>query len=163
MAAWKIDAALATGNTVVLKPAEQTPLSALLLGKLLEEVGLPAGVVNIVTGYGDVGAVLSGHPDVDKVAFTGLTGVGKRIVESGKGNLKKVSLELDGKSPNIVFADADIPSAVAGALQGFTLNSGQACGAGTRVYVHEDIYAQFNAALAEAVKELKLGPGVDPA
>lgn len=162
MAAWKIAPALATGNTVVLKPAEQTPQTALLLGKVLEEVGLPAGVVNIVTGYSDVGAVLSGHPDVDKVAFTGSTEVGKKVVESAKGNLKKVSLELGGKSPNIVFADANIPSAVAGALQGFTLNSGQACEAGTRVYVPEDIYDEFNAALAEAAKELKIGPGVDP-
>lgn len=163
MAAWKIAPALATGNTVVLKPAEQTPLTALLLGKLLDEVGVPPGVVNIVTGYGDVGAALSSHPDVDKVAFTGSTEVGKKIVESAKGNLKKVSLELGGKSPNIVFEDADIPSAVAGALQGFTLNSGQACEAGTRVYVHEDIYDEFNAALVEAVKNLNIGPGTDPA
>lgn len=163
MAAWKIAPALATGNTVVLKPAEQTPLTALLLGKLLDEVGVPPGVVNIVTGYGDVGAALSRHPEVDKVAFTGSTEVGKKIVESAKGNLKKVSLELGGKSPNIVFADADIPSAVAGALQGFTLNSGQACEAGTRVYVHEDIYDEFNAALVEAVNNLNIGPGTDPA
>lgn len=162
MAAWKIAPALATGNTIVLKPAEQTPLTALLLGKVLQEVGVPAGVVNIVTGYGDIGAALSSHPDVDKVAFTGSTEVGKKIVESAKGNLKKVSLELGGKSPNIVFADADIPSAVAGALQGFTLNSGQACEAGTRVYVHEDIHDEFNTALAEAVKSLKIGPGIDP-
>lgn len=163
MAAWKIAPALATGNTVVLKPAEQTPLTALLLGKLLDEVGVPPGVVNIVTGYGDIGAALSSHPDVDKVAFTGSTEVGKKIVESAKGNLKKVSLELGGKSPNIVFEDADIPSAVAGALQGFTLNSGQACEAGTRVYVHEDIYDEFNAALVEAVNNLNIGPGTDPA
>lgn len=163
MAAWKIAPALATGNTVVLKPAEQTPLTAMLLGKLLDEVGVPPGVVNIVTGYGDTGAALSSHPDVDKVAFTGSTDVGKKIVESAKGNLKKVSLELGGKSPNIVFADADIPSAVAGALQGFTLNSGQACEAGTRVYVHEDIYDEFNAALVEAVNSLNIGPGTDPA
>ncbi|GAA2045123.1 aldehyde dehydrogenase DhaS [Yaniella flava] len=162
MAAWKIAPALATGNTVVLKPAEQTPLTALLLGKVLKEVGVPPGVVNIVTGYGDIGAALSSHADVDKVAFTGSTEVGKKIVESVKGNLKKVSLELGGKSPNIVFADADIPSAVAGALQGFTLNSGQACEAGTRVYVHEDIYDQFNAQLVEAVKQLNIGPGTDP-
>lgn len=162
MAAWKIAPALATGNTVVLKPAEQTPLTALLLGTILEEAGVPAGVVNIVTGFGDIGAVLSGHADVDKIAFTGSTEVGKKIVESAKGNLKTVSLELGGKSPNIVFADADIPSAVAGALQGFTLNSGQACEAGTRVYVHQDIYEEFNAALAEAVEGLKIGPGTDP-
>lgn len=162
MAAWKIAPALATGNTVVLKPAEQTPLTALLLGQVLMEVGVPAGVVNIVTGYGDIGAVLSNHEDVDKVAFTGSTAVGKKIVESAKGNLKNVSLELGGKSPNIVFADADIPSAVAGAIQGFTLNSGQACEAGTRIYVHEDIYEEFNAALAEQTKALKIGPGNDP-
>ncbi|NWN87686.1 MAG: aldehyde dehydrogenase family protein [Micrococcaceae bacterium] len=163
MAAWKIAPALATGNTIVLKPAEQTPLTALLLGRVLEEAGVPAGVVNIVTGFGDIGAALSSHPDVDKVAFTGSTEVGKKIVESAKGNLKKVSLELGGKSPNIVFDDADIPSAVAGALQGFTLNSGQACEAGTRVYVHDDIYDEFNSALAEAVDGLKIGPGNDPA
>ena len=162
MAAWKIAPALATGNTVVLKPAEQTPLTALLLGKVLEEVGVPAGVVNIVPGFGDIGAVLSSHPDVDKVAFTGSTEVGKKIVESAKDNLKKVSLELGGKSPNIVFEDADIDSAVAGALQGFTLNSGQACEAGTRIYVHEDIYDEFNAALAKAVENLNIGPGNDP-
>ncbi|MDN6680205.1 MAG: aldehyde dehydrogenase family protein [Yaniella sp.] len=163
MAAWKIAPALATGNTVVLKPAEQTPLSALLLGEVLMEAGIPDGVVNIVPGYGDIGAVLSSHADVDKVAFTGSTEVGKKIVESAKGNLKKVSLELGGKSPNIVFADADIPNAVAGALQGFTLNSGQACEAGTRVYVHEDIYDEFNSALAEAVEQLQIGPGNAPA
>src|SRR5699024_8834576 len=162
MAAWKIAPALATGNTVVLKPAEQTPLTALLLGQVLMEVGIPTGVVNIVTGYGDTGAVLSNHGDVDKVAFTGSTAVGKKIVESAKGNLKNDSLELGGKSPNIVFADADIPSAVAGAIQGFTLNSGQACEAGTRIYVHEDIYEEFNAALAEQIKALKIGPGNDP-
>lgn len=162
MAAWKIAPALATGNTVVLKPAEQTPLTALLLGKLLLEVGVPEGVVNIVPGYGDIGAVLSSHADVDKVAFTGSTEVGKKIVESAKDNLKKVSLELGGKSPNIVFADADIPSAVAGALQGFTLNSGQACEAGTRIYVHADIYDEFNNALADATKGLNIGPGNDP-
>ena len=162
MAAWKVAPALATGNTIVLKPAEQTPLTALLLGKLLDEVGVPSGVVNIVPGYGDIGAALSSHPDVDKVAFTGSTEVGKKIVESAKDNLKKVSLELGGKSPNIVFEDADIPSAVAGALQGFTLNSGQACEAGTRVFVHKDIYDEFNEALADAVKRLKVGPGNDP-
>ncbi|MDN6747842.1 MAG: aldehyde dehydrogenase family protein, partial [Brevibacterium sp.] len=162
MAAWKIAPALATGNTLVLKPAEQTPLTALLLGQIMVEAGVPAGVVNIVTGYGDAGAALSGHEDVDKVAFTGSTDVGKKIVNAASGNLKKVSLELGGKSPNIVFEDADIPSAVGGVLQGFTLNSGQACEAGTRVYVHEKIYAEFNQALAEQVRALKVGPGNDP-
>ena len=162
MAAWKVAPALATGNTLVLKPAEQTPLTALLLGQIMVEAGVPAGVVNIVTGYGDAGAALSGHEDVDKVAFTGSTEVGKKIVNSASGNLKKVSLELGGKSPNIVFEDADIPSAVGGVLQGFTLNSGQACEAGTRVYVHEKIYDEFNQALAEQVRALKVGPGNDP-
>jgi phenylacetaldehyde dehydrogenase len=109
MAAWKLGPALATGNTVVLKPAEQTPLSALRLGELLEKAGLPPGVVNIVTGYGETaGAALAAHPDVDKVAFTGSTEVGKLIVQASAGNLKKVSLELGGKSPNIIFGDADL-------------------------------------------------------
>ncbi|WP_068396696.1 aldehyde dehydrogenase family protein [Kribbia dieselivorans] len=162
MAAWKLAPALATGNTIVLKPAEQTPLSALLLGQILEEAGVPAGVVNIVTGFGDAGAALSGHDDVDKVAFTGSTEVGKLIVDAAQGNLKKVSLELGGKSPNIVFADADIPAAVAGSLMGFTFNSGQACESGTRIFVHEDIYDAFSQALADATAGLKVGPGNDP-
>ena len=162
MAAWKLAPALATGNTIVLKPAEQTPLSALMLGQILEEAGVPAGVVNIVTGFGDAGAALSGHDDVDKVAFTGSTEVGKLIVDAAQGNLKKVSLELGGKSPNIVFADADIPAAVAGSLMGFTFNSGQACESGTRIFVHEDIYDAFSKALADATAGLKVGPGNDP-
>ncbi|WP_235739023.1 aldehyde dehydrogenase family protein [Nocardioides alcanivorans] len=162
MAAWKIAPALATGNVVVLKPAEQTPLSALLLGEILMEAGVPAGVVNIVTGDGEAGAALSSHDDVDKIAFTGSTEVGKLIVEAARGNLKKVSLELGGKSPNIIFADADIPAAVAGTIMGFTFNSGQACEAGTRVYVHADVYDEFSQALAEAVALLKVGPGSDP-
>ncbi|MFP3359592.1 aldehyde dehydrogenase family protein, partial [Planococcus sp. SIMBA_143] len=114
-----------------LKPAEQTPLTALMLGELLTEAGVPAGVVNIVTGHGDAGAALTAHPDVDKVAFTGSTEVGKKIVGAAAENLKKVSLELGGKSPNIVFADANIDAAVEGALMVFTLNSGQACESGT--------------------------------
>jgi len=163
MAAWKIAPALATGNTLVLKPAEQTPLTALLLGELLVEAGVPAGVVNIVTGFGEAGAALSGHPDVDKVAFTGSTEVGKKIVGAAQGNLKKVSLELGGKSPNIVFADADIDAAVDGALMGFTLNSGQACESGTRVFVHEDIYDEFNEALAAKMRAMSIGPGTEDA
>ena len=163
MAAWKLGPALATGNTVVLKPAEQTPLTALYLGQLLLEAGVPAGVVNIVTGAGETGAAISAHDDVDKVAFTGSTEVGKKIVEAAQGNLKKVSLELGGKSPNIVFADADIPAAVAGTIMGFTFNSGQACESGTRVFVHEDVYDAFTAALAGAVGQLQVGPGSDPA
>lgn len=162
MAAWKIAPALATGNTIVLKPAEQTPLSALMLGEILVEAGVPAGVVNIVTGDGEAGAALSSHADVDKIAFTGSTEVGKLIVDAARGNLKKVSLELGGKSPHIIFADADIPAAVAGTIMGFTFNSGQACEAGTRVYVHADIFDEFTGALAEAVAQLKVGPGSDP-
>lgn len=162
MAAWKLAPALATGNTVVLKPAEQTPLTALMLAGIIEEAGVPAGVVNIVTGEGETGAAISGHEDVDKVAFTGSTEVGKLIVDAAKGNLKKVSLELGGKSPNIVFADADIPTAIAGTIQGFTFNSGQACESGTRLFVHADIYDEFTKALAEEVSKLKIGPGNDP-
>src|ERR1700759_4674808 len=116
MEAWKLGPALATGCTVVLKPAEQTPLSALLLAELIAEAGIPDGVVNVVTGYGETaGAALSSHPDVDKVAFTGSTEVGKLILQAATGNLKKVSLELGGKSPNIVFDDADVKPTIAGA------------------------------------------------
>lgn len=163
MAAWKIAPALATGNTVVLKPAEQTPLTALMLGELLTEAGVPAGVVNIVTGHGDAGAALTAHPDVDKVAFTGSTEVGKKIVGAAAENLKKVSLELGGKSPNIVFADANIDAAVDGALMGFTLNSGQACESGTRVFVHADVYDRFNEALAAKMRQMSIGPGTEDA
>ena len=135
MAAWKLGPALACGCTVVLKPAEQTPLSALCLGELLLEAGLPGGVVNIVTGFGDAGAALAGHDDVDKVAFTGSTEVGKLIVQAAAGNLKKVSLELGGKSPNVVFADADLDAAIVGAANGIFFNHGQCCNAGSRLYI----------------------------
>src|SRR6202043_1839201 len=131
MAAWKLGPVLACGCTVVLKPAEQTPLTALYLGELLLEAGLPAGVVNIVTGFGDAGAAISGHEGVDKVAFTGSTEVGKLIVQAASGNLKKVSLELGGKSPNVVFADADLDAAVIGAANGIFFNHGQCCNAGS--------------------------------
>jgi phenylacetaldehyde dehydrogenase len=128
MAAWKLGPALATGCTVVLKPAEQTPLSALQLGKLMLEAGLPDGVVNIVTGFGETaGAALAAHPGVDKIAFTGSTEVGKLILKAAAGNLKKVSLELGGKSPNIIFSDADINAAIAGAAQGIFFNQGEVC------------------------------------
>ena len=125
---------------MVLKPAEQTPLSALRLGELMQEAGLPDGVVNIVTGYGDAGAALAAHDDVDKVAFTGSTEVGKLIVKAAAGNLKKVTLELGGKSPNVVYADADMESAIAGAAHGVFFNHGQCCNAGTRLYVQKDVY-----------------------
>lgn len=163
MAAWKIAPALAAGNTVVLKPAEQTPLTALLLGELFEEAGFPPGVVNIVTGYGDAGAALSAHPDVDKLAFTGSTEVGKLVVDAAKGNLKKVSLELGGKSPNIVFADADLDLAVTGSVNAWLFNHGQCCVAGTRMFVEESIFDQFTRAVADAAAQVTIGPGLDPA
>ena len=138
MAAWKLGPALATGCTVVLKPAEQTPLSALRLGELIMEAGFPEGVVNIVPGYGETaGAALAAHPDVDKVAFTGSTEVGKLIVQAAAGNLKKVSLELGGKSPNVVFKDADLETAIAGAASAIFFNHGQCCCAGSRLYVEK--------------------------
>ncbi|GAB10822.1 aldehyde dehydrogenase [Gordonia araii NBRC 100433] len=163
MATWKLAPALAAGNTVVLKPAEQTPLTALLLGELFEEAGFPPGVVNIVTGFGDAGAALAAHDDVDKVAFTGSTEVGKLIVDAAKGNLKKVSLELGGKSPNIVFADADIESAVAGSVAAWMFNHGQCCVAGTRLFVERPIFDEFTQAVADAASKAKMGPGLDPA
>jgi phenylacetaldehyde dehydrogenase len=162
MAAWKLGPALACGCTVVLKPAEQTPLSALLLGELLLEAGLPDGVVNIVTGFGDAGAALSGHPDVDKVAFTGSTEVGKLIVQAASGNLKKVSLELGGKSPNVVFADADLDAAIVGAANGIFFNHGQCCNAGSRLYIQGSAFDEVVAGVAEQAKNITVGAGLDP-
>ncbi len=161
MAAWKLGPVLAAGCTVVLKPAEQTPLSALRLGELMLEAGLPKGVVNIVTGFGDAGAHLAAHDDVDKVAFTGSTEVGKLIVEAAAGNLKKVSLELGGKSPNVVYSDADLESAIAGAAHAVFFNHGQCCNAGTRLYVQKDSFDDVVAGVAEAAKKIKVGPGTD--
>jgi aldehyde dehydrogenase (NAD+) len=159
MAAWKLGPALACGCTVVLKPAEQTPLSALRLGELIVEAGFPPGVVNIVPGYGPTaGAAIATHPYIDKVAFTGSTEVGKIVSElAAKSNLKRVSLELGGKSPAIVFEDADLDEAVKGAHIGLFLNMGQCCIAGSRVYVHEKIYDDFIAKSAELALKLKLG------
>jgi phenylacetaldehyde dehydrogenase len=162
MAAWKLGPVLACGCTVVLKPAEQTPLSALRLGELMQEAGLPDGVVNIVTGYGDAGAALASHDDVDKVAFTGSTEVGKLIVKAAAGNLKKVSLELGGKSPNVVFADADLEGAVVGAANGIFFNHGQCCNAGSRLYVQKQVFDDIVAGVAEQAKQIKLAPGTDP-
>ncbi|QNJ96480.1 aldehyde dehydrogenase family protein (plasmid) [Mycolicibacterium fluoranthenivorans] len=162
MAAWKLAPALAAGNTVILKPAEQTPLTALRLGEIFQEAGFPPGVVNIVTGFGDAGAALSGHGDVDKIAFTGSTEVGKKIVDAAKGNLKKVSLELGGKSANVVFADADFDLAVEGSLNAWLFNHGQCCVAGTRLYVEDNIFDDFTGAVAEAASKVKIGPGMDP-
>ncbi|MBB0994207.1 aldehyde dehydrogenase family protein, partial [Dietzia sp. SLG510A3-40A3] len=145
-----------------LKPAEQTPLTALLLGEVCQEAGVPDGVVNIITGFGDAGAAISGHDDVDKVAFTGSTEVGKLIVDAAKGNLKKVSLELGGKSANIVFADCDWDAAVAGSVAAWMFNHGQACTAGTRLYVEDSIYDEFTQAVADAASQATIGHGLDP-
>ena len=161
MAAWKLGPALACGVTIVLKPAEQTPLSALYLGELMLEAGLPAGVVNIVTGYGDAGAAISGHPDVDKVAFTGSTEVGRLIVQAAAGNLKKVSLELGGKSPNVVFADADIDAAIVGAANAIFFNHGQCCNAGSRLYIQSSKFDDVVAGVAEQAKKITVGNGMD--
>lgn len=163
MAAWKLGPALATGCTVVLKPAEQTPLSALRLGELICEAGFPKGVVNIVTGFGEpAGAALAAHPDVDKVAFTGSTEVGKLIVQAAAGNLKKVSLELGGKSPNIVFQDADPELSIPGAASAIFFNHGQCCCAGSRLYVEHKLFDRVVEGVAEEAKKIKLGPGMDP-
>ena len=153
---------LACGCTVVLKPAEQTPLSALRLGELLLEAGLPAGVVNIVTGYGDAGAALAAHDDVDKVAFTGSTEVGKLIVKAAAGNLKKVSLELGGKSPNVVYADADLEAAIPGAANAIFFNHGQCCNAGSRLYVQKQIFDDVVSGVSDVAKSIKVSPGTEP-
>lgn len=162
MAALKIAPALAAGNTVVLKPAEQTPLTALLLGEILQEVGFPPGVVNIITGSGDAGAALAAHPQVDKVAFTGSVETGRKILDAAKGNLKKVSLELGGKSPNIVFADADLETAAVGSTMAWLFNHGQSCVAGTRLFVEEQIFDDFTGQVASIAGAAKLGSGLDP-
>jgi phenylacetaldehyde dehydrogenase len=151
MAAWKIAPVLAAGCTTVLKPAEQTPLSALLLG-----------VLNIITGYGEAGAALAAHPDVDKVAFTGSTEVGKEIVKAAAGNLKKITLELGGKSPNVVYADADIDKAIAGSAKAIFFNQGECCTAGSRLYVEEPVYDQVIEGIAEQARSIKVGNGLDP-
>ncbi|HEX3959627.1 MAG TPA: aldehyde dehydrogenase family protein [Trebonia sp.] len=162
MAAWKLGPALTTGNTVILKPAEQTPLTALFLARLIAEAGVPDGVVNVVTGFGETaGAALAAHPLVDKVAFTGSTEVGRLIVAAATGNLKKVSLELGGKSPNIVFDDAS-PDAVAGAANAIFFNHGQCCVAGSRLYVQQDRFDEVIEGVAEIAKSIHLGPGMEP-
>ncbi len=164
MAAWKLGPALATGNVVILKPAEQTPLSALRLGELLTEAGLPDGVVNIVPGYGETaGAALSGHDSVDKVAFTGSTEVGKLIVKAAAGNLKKLTLELGGKSPNIVYKDvSDLESAISGAANAIFFNHGQCCCAGSRLMIEKDIYDDVVSGVVEHAKKIRMGPGLAP-
>ena len=160
MAAWKLGPALTTGNTVVLKPAEQTPLTAVRLAGLIAEAGVPDGVVNVVTGFGETaGAALAAHPLVDKVAFTGSTEVGRLIVHAAAGNLKKVSLELGGKSPNIVFDDAS-PEAVAGAANAIFFNHGQCCVAGSRLFVQQSRFDEVIEGVSEIAKSIKLGPGM---
>jgi phenylacetaldehyde dehydrogenase len=163
MAAFKIIPSITAGNTVVLKPAEQTPLTALRLGELLLEAGVPAGVVNILPGFGDAGAALVDHADVDKVAFTGSTEVGKKIAAGASRNLKKVSLELGGKAPNIIFNDADLEAAIAGAALAGYFNEGQCCVNGSRLYVQRDVFDEVIAGVAEAAKAIRVGDGFDPA
>ena len=161
MAAWKLGPALATGCTVVLKPAEQTPLTALRLAGLIAEAGVPEGVVNVVPGFGETaGAALAAHNDVDKVAFTGSTEVGKLIVQAAAGNLKKLTLELGGKSPNIVFDDAD-DGAVEGAANAIFFNHGQCCVAGSRLFVQQSRFDEVVDGVAEIAKSIKLGPGME--
>ena len=163
MAAWKLGPALAAGCTVVLKPAEQTPLSALRLGELAIEAGFPEGVLNIVTGFGETaGAALSAHPDVDKVAFTGSTEVGRLILQAAAGNLKKVTLELGGKSPNVVFSDADLKSAISGASSAIFFNHGQCCCAGSRLYIEKSIFDKVVEGVSDHANKIKIGPGLDP-
>jgi phenylacetaldehyde dehydrogenase len=163
MAAWKLGPALAAGCTVVVKPAEQSPLTALRLGELIMEAGFPAGVVNIVPGFGETaGAALAAHPDVDKIAFTGSTEVGKLIVQAAAGNLKKVSLELGGKSPNIILPDADLEVAIPGSADAIFFNHGQCCTAGSRLFVHKSVFDKVVDGIAEAAKKIHLGPGLDP-
>lgn len=161
MAAWKLGAALACGNTVVLKPAEQTPLSALRLGELIMEAGFPEGVVNIVTGFGETaGQPLVDHYDVDKIAFTGSTDVGRLIMRQAAGTLKKISLELGGKSPNIIMPDADMSRAIPGALTGIFFNQGQVCCAGSRLYVHKKVYDNVLSDMVDHAKKIKVGNGL---
>ncbi len=160
MAAWKLAPALAAGCTVVLKPAEQTPLTALRLGELALEAGIPGGVLNVLTGDGSTGAALVRHPDIDKIAFTGSTEVGREIGAVAGRNLKKVTLELGGKSPNIIMPDADLSAATAGAFDAIYFNSGQSCTAGSRLYVQQDHFDEVVGKLAEAARETVPGPGL---
>ena len=164
MQSWKLAPALATGNTIVMKPAEQTPLSALRIGELIVEAGFPEGVVNLLPGFGPTaGAAIARHMDVDKVAFTGSTEVGRLIMEAAaKSNLKRITLELGGKSPNIIFADTDLDEAVEGAHMGVFVNQGQSCCAGSRVFVEEKIYQQFVEKSVARARKRRVGDPLDP-
>lgn len=161
MAAWKLAPALACGNTVVLKPAETTPLTALRLAEVLQEIGLPAGVVNIVTGAGETGAALAAHPEVDKVAFTGSTEVGKKLAAMAAGTGKRLTLELGGKSPHIICEDASLDQAVEGIVQGIFFNQGHVCCAGSRLLVQESVQDEVLAKLAQRMKQLRVGNPLD--
>jgi len=163
LAAWKVAPALAAGNTIVLKPAEQTPLSALRLAQIAEEAGLPPGVLNVVTGFGPTaGGALVDHPGVDKIAFTGSTSVGQEIMRRASGSLKRLTLELGGKSPNIVFADADLEAAVRGAGNGIFYNKGEVCTAGSRLFVEEALHDTFLDRLSAFTSKLQQGDPLDP-
>jgi acyl-CoA reductase-like NAD-dependent aldehyde dehydrogenase len=162
MMAWKIGPALAAGCTIVLKPAEQTPLTALRVGELALEAGIPPGVLNIITGDGSTGAALVDHPGVDKIAFTGSTSVGRQIGERAGRALKRVTLELGGKSPNVILPDADLEAAIRGSYTGIYFNSGQACNAASRLFVQKDQFDTVMSALSDAAKATKVGPGLDP-
>jgi acyl-CoA reductase-like NAD-dependent aldehyde dehydrogenase len=162
MAVWKIAPVLATGCTTVLKPAEQTPLTALRLAELVGEAGLPPGTINVLTGDAETGAAMVDHPGVDKVAFTGSTAVGREIGEKCGRSLKRLTLELGGKSPNIILPDADLEAAVPGAFSAIYFNSGQACNAGSRLFVQERLFEEVVERLAGHAREAKVGPGLDP-
>ncbi len=162
LASWKLGPALACGNTVVLKPAEQTPLTAIRFGELAQEAGFPAGVVNVVTGGPETGKAMVAHPGIDKIAFTGSTMVGKEIMKSASDTLKRVTLELGGKSPNIVFADSPMDAAVKGALNGIFYGKGEVCCAGSRLFVEKKAEDEFMTKLVEGAKKIKIGDPMDP-
>jgi acyl-CoA reductase-like NAD-dependent aldehyde dehydrogenase len=161
IASWKVAPALATGNAVILKPAEQTPLTALRLAELALEAGVPAGVLNVLTGDGRTGAALVAHNGVDKISFTGSTEVGRKIVAAATGNLKRVTLELGGKSANIIFADANLKRAARGVQAGIFYNQGELCTAGSRVLVERSVFDQFQAMLVDIAQKVKVGPGLE--
>ncbi|WP_210492900.1 aldehyde dehydrogenase family protein [Patulibacter sp. SYSU D01012] len=163
IAAWKVAPALAAGNTVVLKPSEVTPLTALRLGELALEAGIPEGVLNVVPGFGaEAGAALTAHPDVDKVSFTGSTATGRAILQAATGNIKKVTLELGGKSPDIIMGDANLEAAIQGAADGIFYNQGEACAAGSRIYAHRSVYDEVVAGVSAAAESITVGDGFDP-
>jgi acyl-CoA reductase-like NAD-dependent aldehyde dehydrogenase len=162
MAAWKLGPSLAAGCTVVLKPAEQTPMTALRVGELALEAGIPEGVLNVITGDGETGAALVDHPGIDKIAFTGSTAVGREIGAKAGRALKRVTLELGGKSPNIILPDADLKAAIKGSFSGIYFNTGQACNAASRLFVHSDQFDEVVGALAEQAKATVPGPATDP-